>query len=411
MVKVISFLMSLTISFCSLFGMQINPIAFKLNADKLDKKISTSQEKRIDNGLNTGAHIIVNQAGETILNKTYGKEGANGEALKSDAMYRIASMTKPITAVALLIEYDRGNIDIYADVADYLPQFKDMQVKVLDKHDNVTGSVKAKNPIKVYQLVSHTSGVGDVPYAGENSDAFTVQSAMEYLAAQPLDFEPGTQQHYSTGAFDVAAAIIENTSGLEFSEYLKINIFDKLGMKDTTFEPTEEQWSRFVKMHGAAKNEATGKYDAFDSPVAEGCVFVAFPTTYHAAGGGLASTAEDYLKFAQMLLNKGKAEDGTVVVSEKSVELMMTPVIDKKIMSGNQRWGLGVRVITSNLDTLPKGSFGWSGAYGSHFWIDPTNKIVAIYMKNSAFDGGSGSDTGKEFEKDVMKSLSLKRFK
>ena len=328
MVKVIPFLMSLIISFCSLFGMKIDPIAFKLNADKLDKKISTSQEKRIDNGLNTGAHIIVNQAGETLLNKTYGKDGANGEALKNDAMYRIASMTKPVTAAALLIEYDRGNIDIYADVADYLPQFKDMQVKVLDKDDNVTGTVKAKNPIKVYQLVSHTSGVGDVPYADKT--AFTVQSAMEYLATQPLDFEPGTHQHYSTGAFDVAAAIIENTSGLEFSEYLKINIFDKLGMNETTFEPTDEQWARFVKMHGAAKNEATGKYEAFDTKVADGCVFAAFPPTYHAAGAGLASTAEDYLKFAQMLLNKGKAEDGTVVMSEKAVELMMTPVIDTR---------------------------------------------------------------------------------
>ena len=409
MVKVVSFIMSLIISLFSFFGIKIDPIAFKLDANKLEQKISASQANRIANGLNTGAHIIVNQNGEELLNKTYGKDGVNGEALKSDAMYRIASMTKPVTAVALLIEYDRGHIDIYADVADYLPQFKDMQVKVTDKDGNVTGTVKANNPIKVYQLVSHTSGVGEVSLTGQNRDEFNVQSAMEYLAAQPLDFEPGTQQFYSTGAFDVAAAIIEKTSGLEFSEYLKVNIFDKLGMKDTTFEPTDEQWARFVKVHGAELNKATGKYDVFDTPTTEGCVFGGFPATYHAAGAALASTADDYMKFAQMLLNKGKAEDGTAVMSEKAVELMMTPVVDEKIMPGDQKWGLGVRVITGTGNTLPKGAFGWSGAYGSHFWVDPTNKITAVYMKNTSFDGGAGNQTANEFEKDVMNSLSLHR--
>lgn len=396
MVKFISFIMSLLISILSFFGVKTEMKAFRLSEEKLDANISSSQQARLESGKLMGAHIIVNQADETVFNKVFGSSSAAGEALTDNAMYRIASMTKPVTAVALLIEYDRGSIDINADVADYLPQFGEMYLQ---------SGEKAKNSIKVYQLVSHTSGIGDVSLSGDALKNCTVQKAMEHLAEQPLHFEPGTKQEYSTGAFDVAAAIIENVSGLEFSEYLKVNIFDKLGMKDTTFEPTDEQWSRFVKVHDLKDGKVV------DSPTADGCVFGGFPATYHAAGAALASTADDYTKFAQMLLNNGKAPDGTVIMSEKAVELMRTPVVDNTIMPGDQKWGLGVRVITGTGNTLPKGAFGWSGAYGSHFWIDPTNKIAAVYMKNSAYDGGAGNMTANEFEKDVMNSLTLKFIK
>ena len=134
-------------------------------------------------------------------------------------------------------------------------------------------------------------------------------------------------------------------------------------------------------------------------------MFGNFPVTYHAAGAGLVSTASDYMKFADMLLNKGVCPGGTRLVSEKNFALFYTPVTDEKVMPGDVRWGLGVRVITGYGNTLPKGSYGWSGAYGTHFWIDPVNRIAAVYMKNSVFDGGAGSSTAEEFEKDVMKSL------
>ena len=227
----------------------------------------------------------------------------------------------------------------------------------------------------------------------------TLEYVTDYFATQPLSFEPGTAQEYNTVAYDVAARIIELTSGMPFGEYLKVNIFDKLGMTDTTFAPTSAQWERFVAVHGRDEN---GK--AFNSPMIEDCVIGNFPVTYQAAGAALAGTGEDYMKFAQMLLNNGKAADGTQVVSEEMVKLMATPMVSEKIMPGNQRWGLGVRVFVRD-GALPKGTFGWSGMYGTHFWVDPSNQITAVYMKNSLYDGGAGAATANQFERDVMGSF------
>lgn len=412
--RIIAFFVGTIMFFVNLFG--INYGARELNIDRLEKFINASQAARLESGKLSGAHLIVNQGGKTVFNEVYGMKSIQGSVkMQGNEVYRIASMTKPVTALALLIEYEKGNIDIYADVADYLPEYKNMSVAVTEKDGDgyrIKSTVKANNSIKVYQLVSHTSGIASgnieqLVYKNFDLSTATCKTASEYFATQPLSFEPGTKQEYSTGAFDVAARIIELKSGLEFSEYLKVNIFDKLGMTDTTFEPGTEQWARMVSVHG---RDNDGK--AVDVPASPGCVFGNYPVTYHAAGAALASTANDYIKFAQMLLNGGKAADGTVVVGKEMIKLMSTPVPDvlkAGVMEGNEKWGLGVRVIMGNRGNLPKGSFGWSGAYGSHFWVDPANEITAVYMKNSAYDGGAGNQTANEFEKDVVAALSLKK--
>ncbi len=388
------------------------PKEYTVNTEKAEAAITVSANKRIKDGTLTGAHAVVIQNGEQIINKTFGLYEVGGKALDDNAVYRIASMTKPVTAVALLIEHDRGHLNIYDNLTKYMPEFSEMYVCVRDKNGNpVTDEngflqkcEKAKNDIKLYQLVSHVSGVSEVNVNAVGKDKCTCKTATARLSAQPLVFDPGTEQMYSTGAFDVAARVIEITSGMEFSEYIKANIFDKLGMKDTTFEPNENQWSRMVGLH----NLVDGK--AVNERIVPGCVFGTFPVTYHAAGAGLVSTANDYVKFAEMLLNGGKAEDGTVILSEKTLKLMSTPVPDDK-RADNTLWGLGVRVIVKPGNTLPVGSFGWSGAYGTHFWVDPVNKVTAVYMKNSSFDGGAGNMSANEFENDIMKSFKLKKFK
>lgn len=401
--KIISFFTGIILAVMSFFGVGGGHM---IKEDALAYFVGNSQAERIADGKLTGSHAVVFQNGEKILDETYGKASANGEALSPDAVYRIASMTKPITAVAMLMEYEKGNLDIYADVSDYLDGYDDMYVAEV-KDGEITKGEKAKNSIKVYQLVSHTSGIGcgDIEslYSAAVNDNTTVQSIAEYFSDKPLLFNPGTSQSYSTCAYDIAARIIEITSGTEFGEYVKVNIFDKLGMTDTTFEPTAEQFARMVAVHARADGKNA------DAPVLSDRVFGSFPVTYHAAGAGLASTASDYSKFAEMLQNGGVSADGTRILSEASVKLMATPVSDPGNNAGNQKWGLGVRVITDNTYTLPKGTFGWSGAYGTHFWIDPVNKITAVYMKNSAYDGGAGASSSNEFEKDVMNSLSLKK--
>ena len=399
--KVLIFINSLIMFINSFLGVNCMPKGYAINAEKAEAAITASAEKRIQDGTLTGAHAIVVQNGVEIINKTFGTYEVGGRELDGSAVYRIASMTKPITALALLIEHDRGHLSIYDELTKYLPEFGEMYLS--EKDENGTAK-KAENRIKLYQLVSHVSGVGEVNVEAIGNDKCTCKTAAEWLATQPLLFEPGTDQMYSTGAFDVAARVIEITSGMEFSEYIKVNIFDKLAMTDTTFEPTEEQWSRMVGVH----NIVDGK--AVNDNTVPGCVFGSFPVTYHAAGAGLASTANDYVKFAQMLINDGKAEDGTVILSEETLKLMSTPVPDDT-QSGTSKWGLGVRVIVKPDSTLPYGCFGWSGAYGTHFWVDPVNKVTAVYMKNSSFDGGAGNMSANEFEEDIMKSFKLKKIK
>lgn len=363
----------------------------------IDCIVSLSQQKRIQNGTLTGSHVIISRNGEKLLDKTYGLSSSGGEKLTDSATYRIASMTKPITAAALLIEHENGRLNIYDDVSEYLPGFGKMMIA------DGGNLIPARNKIKLYMLVSHVSGINSAAVEGTvNPMPFaqrTLETVTDYIAGVPLVFEPGTAQAYNTAGFDVAARIVELTSGMEFSEYLKVNIFNKLGMNDTTFEPDKNQWSRLVAVHGFSDGKAV------DVPMKENSVIDGYPVTYHAAGCALISTAGDYFKFAQMLLNRGTASDGTRVMSRESVRLMSTPVTGDDIMPGSQKWGLGVRVICDGKYVLPEGSFGWSGKYGSHFWVDPENNLAAVYMKNSDYDGGAGCQTANELERDVMEYL------
>ena len=147
-------------------------------------------------------------------------------------------------------------------------------------------------------------------------------------------------------------------------------------------------------------NRENGKNTVFKMP--DGCVFEDVPCTHFLGGAGLASTMRDYCKFARMLLDGGKAENARIL-KEETVRLLRSPHFYKR---QTESWGLGVRVITKETDTLlPEGVFGWSGAYGSHFWVDPTNRLFAVFMKNSEVDGGSGNESARNFEKAVYSSF------
>ena len=170
-------------------------------------------------------------------------------------------------------------------------------------------------------------------------------------------------------------------------------------MPDTTFAPCNSQWERMIDMHDFVDGKA------ILSPSAEGYVFEKYATSQTAAGAGLSSTLYDYCNFARMLLDEG-VFDGKRLLSTETVSLMSRPQAPFWRSPQQQKWGLGVRVIAGeDYGILPIGTYGWSGAYGTHFWIDPVNKIAAIYLKNSRFDGGSGNKTGKQLEKDVFDSL------
>lgn len=383
----------------------------RLNIEKLQKNLIKRNENDVARGTITCSQIIVNQCGKRVYQAEFGTNGVGGAPLAHNATFRIASMTKPVTAFAVLLEVERGRLDLQAPITKYLQGYEKLPIaRLVDGKLQTTGI--NKTPIRVFHLLSHTSGIemGDIIEAVtakmEESQRRTLQDVVAHFADKPVFFETGTSQSYGPHvALDIAARIVEIVSGKEFNSYVKENIADVIGMQDTTFIPTEEQWSRMVKMHRLDEN---GK--AIDAPEDHTHIYGSHPLTYFSGGAGLMSTAEDYSLFAETLLNGGVAPNGRRVIGEEFLRQMYTPHCPLEFMdSGSQSvgvtWGLGVRLFTQDSGNLPKGSFGWSGAYGSHFWVDPVNKITAIYMKNSQSNIGDGAKTIENFETDIMDSL------
>ena len=327
-----------------------------------------------------------------------------GEATEK-SLFRMASMTKPVTATAVLIAAEAGLLTLDDPVARYLPAYGDLTIGTLVNGQPVPVR-KVQTAPTIRNLLTHSSGIGSGEIGAlqegmlSREDRKNLESVVARYPAMLLDFEPFTAQAYSPVAgFDIAARIVEITSGESFDDFLRKNLFMPLGMKDTTFTPTEEQWKRMIPMSDFCEGHCV---HADFSPRS---IFADFPTSYFCGGAGLASTLRDYGKFASMLLRKGRVGD-IRVLSEASVQDMQKSHLPDTIHVNPEQWGLGVRTITKHSNTcLPVGCFGWSGAYGTHFWVDPVNDITAVYMKNSLYDGGSGAMTARHFEEAVMHSI------
>ncbi|MBO4251184.1 MAG: serine hydrolase [Clostridia bacterium] len=345
-----------------------------------------------------GSAYCVYQDGVTY-EKCYGTTALDGQNEVTNAsIFRLASMSKPITTVAALILVDRGLLSLSAPISKYIPDFAGIKIK--DARGRTTNVINAPT---VWNILTHTSGIGSDAKKTDRmtaNDKKTLDDSIAFYVRSGLDFEPGSMQMYSgTGSFDVLSKIVEIVSEKTLAEFLKDEIFDPCGMTDTTFVPTAEQRKRMVTMH----NRVDGENAEFAIP--EGYIFGDYPETHYLGGAGLVSTLSDYAKFALMLLNKGKVGNKTIL-TEKTFNQLCTAQVDSDIMPGQYRWGLGVRVITDDMyPTLPVGSFGWSGAYGTHFWVDPVNKIFAVFMKNSVVDGGAGNESALSFENAVYDSF------
>lgn len=378
-----------------------------LNLELLKSNIENRINEDMAAGRVDGVVVIVNQNGKTVYENTFGSKtaGANDNEMRMDTMYRLASMTKPITGAAAMIAIQKGYFTPEDDICMYLDGFKDMDIGDVDENGNIIIKGKAKGQVKIKHCLTHSSGIGTGPVGDkifaqvDFNKMPTLADIVDFYKDKPLWFEPGEAQLYSPIiGLDIIARIIEIKSGMPYAEFLKKELFEPLGMKDTTFAPTEEQWGRMVGMH----NMVDGK--SVPHPVFDNCVFVNFPVTYHNGGAGLASHAKDYIKFAQMLLDKGRVGD-VQLIDEKLIEEMSKPQLPFHVMPAHEIWGYTVRVIVAeSYKRLPVGAFGWSGAHGTHFFVDPVNNVCAIYLKNSAYDGGSGAITAAHFEEDIAAS-------
>lgn len=305
----------------------------------------------LENGHIRGASVHVSQKGKTLYEAHFGN-------VTEQSLFRIASMTKPVTAAAVLLLADRKKLSLKDPVVKYLPGFP--------------------LELQIIHLLSHCSGLSQSWYAQHITDEFRADPNLlvDFIASVPFDHAPGTYAEYNpVAAYALLTAIVEKVAAVDFATFVEREIFAPLGMTDTTFLPTKEQWARLVPMEDTVP----------------GCIFERYPVTNPLGGAGLISSLSDYKKFAQMLLNGGAG-----ILSSEAVKTMSS------VQFGT--WGCGVRVAGENY-RIPKDSYGWSGAYGTHFWIDPQNEILAVYLKNSRKDGGADAVTAKHFEEDVYASL------
>ena len=381
----------------------------RIDKELLRKNVIGNLERDLEKTIISGASVIVAQHGEILLDERIGyKNPRTKELLPRNTIFRLASMTKPVTAVAALMGVERGWFSLDDKITDYYPEIGEMYVGRIE-NDTVVPDHKPENELLLYQLLSHNSGlmgespiyykeILDMPYEAFKDN----KTAVDYcLKNTRLTYEPKVEQGYcGYFAFDMIALLIEKNSCMKYADFVKENILDPLGINDITYHPTEEQWSRIITM--------TDKMAARDYAIVDMVKhnFESFPLEYTCAGAGLVGSIEDYFIFAEML-RRGGEYNGVRILKSETLELMKKAYVPEEVMGDKYTfcWGLGVRVSTRD-EYLPNGSFGWSGAYGTHFWIDPENDITAIYMKNSRWhDAGGGGQTGLQFEQAVIESL------
>ena len=346
-----------------------------------------------------GVVTLVAREGKLVDVHAVGFQDVEGKKpMRTDTIFRIASMTKPITSVAVMMLYEEGKLLLTDPVSRYIPSFKGQ--RVVGKEPGTT--VPAQRDITVRDLLAHRSGitygflnfstVGNTYRSTGVSDGLTVTPVtlaenIDKLAAVPLVSQPGTEFNYSLST-DVLGRLVEVVSGMSFDAFLKQRILDPLGMRDTSFEVADAKWSRFATVYAPEANGIRPMKDpeqfgnTFMSPNA----YYKAPKKYFSGGAGLTSTIADYSRFAQMLLNGGELNSARLL-SPKTVELMASDhtsdVPPSPIIGPGGQFGLGFKV-TTNLGASQalgsEGIFGWSGIYGTNFWVDPKERLIAIVM-------------------------------
>jgi len=376
----------------------------KLDPHRLKANIEAAAEYDFGNSKVFGCAYRVCQGGRIVYDNCFGSVVPTGNTpVTQDTLFRMASMTKPVTALAALILIDRGLLSLSDPVSKYLPGFANVHVAPLENGGFIDkGSVR--NQLTIRHLLTHTNGIGCEPekyLQMTDADKATLDASIRFYLRNGLDFEPDSMQQYSgCGAFDVMARIIELIDGRDYETYLKEEIFMPCGMNDTVFIPTKDQWARMIAMHNKSDDRcAIGE-------TFENCVFYDYPCTHFLGGAGLVSTLRDYSAFAELLRRKSRINE-KYLVSPEIFSLMHIPHVSESIMPGHERWGLGVRVIVDDAyPYLPVNTFGWSGAFGTHFWVDPENDVTAVYMKNTHFDGGAANESARNFEKAVYTAFA-----
>lgn len=366
--------------------------------------VESAIREMIDKGEIAGAVTVVASKEKILHLETDGDaDKAGKKPMTPDTLFWIASMTKPVTAVAVLMLEDEGKLNVEDPVAKYIPEFA---------HLKTPSGKPAELTIK--QMLTHTSGLGEAP-APAARQAKTLADLVPLWLAAPMQYEPGEKWRYTQSGINAAGRIVEIVSGMSFDEFLQKRLFDPLGMKNTTFYPNEEQRARLATAYARNKE---GTLDAVEPR----------PDFGHRGqppqgNGGLFSTAPDYARFCQMLLNNGTL-DGHRYLTASAMKYLTTPQTGdlptgffQNATFGNHgtnyAWGIGTCILKAPHEgvasMLSPGSFGHGGAWGTQAWVDPVKGVAYVLMvQRSNFPNSDASDVRGAFQRAAAKALSQK---
>lgn len=371
------------------------PESVGLSSERLER-ISTVVQRDIDEKRIAGAVTLVVRHGKVAYFKAQGMADREaGKAMPADAMFRICSMSKPITTVAAMMLYEEGKFLLEDPVSKYLPEFKNMKVLVKPA-EGERYTIPATKEITIRDLMRHTSGMtyhwnADLGAAYETANVAsgllqydgTIGDSTQHLAGLPLLFNPGERWEYSLSV-DVLGRLIEVVSGKPLDEFFRTRIFEPLGMKDSYFFPPDNKIDRLATAYTYYPDKGLNRFP--DTPIREGpfAYSADYPTKgpkkLFSGGAGLVSTAMDYARFCQMMLDEGRFGN-TRLLSRKSVELMTHDQLGK--IGPEQAFGLGfgidgVKTPLSELGT--PGTYNWGGFFYTAFTIDPKEQMIVVFM-------------------------------
>jgi len=373
------------------------------------QRITDMIQRHIAAGDLTGAVTVVARRGKVAHLAAQGVMNLDTKQPMTPAtMFRIASMTKPVVGVSIMMLVEEGRLHLNDPVARFLPQFANMKVAVARPGSGGSEgpgfyTVPAQRPITIKDLLTHTSGLGSGPMSDSEiarvarKEGEKLSDYIPRLGGTVLEFQPGSRWTYSPGAgFETLGRIIEIASGLPLDQFFQTRVFDPLGMRDITFWPTDAQMPRVATVYTRTPNglaKAATPNDTMSRNI------------YFRGSGGLYSTAEGYAPLGLMLANGGEL-NGKRILSRKSVE-MLSAVHVLDTLPGRpagEGYGLSVRVVTNHAargTMLSDGTYGWSGAQGTHFFVDPKEQLVGILMVQTP-----NNEVRNEFEDLVAQSIA-----
>jgi CubicO group peptidase (beta-lactamase class C family) len=360
-----------------------------LSSERLDR-IGETFQAYTEEGRIAGAVGMVLRHGKVAYVDAWGvRDLAEGDRMDERDIFRIYSMTKPITSVAVMMLYEEGRFFLNEPIGRYLPELANLEVANLTEatRGQPIPTERARRSVRIHDLLRHTSGFTYGEFSNTVVDSVyrqrevlyqpTLEDVVAQLGEIPLAYQPGTRWHYSVSA-DVLARFVEVVSGQSFEAFLRERIFEPLGMLDTGFDVPASKRDRFARTYG---HSGPARVLSLGDTVG-----VTPPLGNFSGGAGLMSTAHDYARFAQMLLNGGEL-DGVRILGRKTIEMMTVNHLEEGIPTGflQPGWGFGLGFtvkVEAGEDGMPDsvGSYSWIGVQGTSFWIDPEEDLVGVFM-------------------------------